>query len=142
MESHVFRSRPVVQLRVPFTLSRAEIDGVERGSKDADWDPLKDAAQRIAFAEDRAILDGYGAAAIDGVRPASSNLPIAVPSDVDDVPEAGYLLPPLTTVRQDFAALGGLMMQKVLIAIEEPENVSVSTPLPTTLVVRKSTRGV
>ena len=88
VESHVFRSRPVVQLRVPFTLSRAEIDGVERGSKDADWDPLKDAAQRIAFAEDRAILDGYGAAAIDGVRPASSNLPIAVPSDVDDVPEA------------------------------------------------------
>jgi DNA-binding LacI/PurR family transcriptional regulator len=34
-----------------------------------------------------------------------------VPSDVsvvgfDDVPEAPYLLPPLTTVRQDFAELG------------------------------------
>ena len=36
-------------------------------------------------------------------------------------PEAGYLFPPLTTVRQDFAALGGLMMQKVLVAVEEPE---------------------
>ena len=64
-----------------------------------------------------------------------------VPRDVsivgfDDVPEASYLLPPLTTVRQDFAALGGLIMQKVLIAIEEPENVTVSTPLPTRLVVR------
>ena len=30
VESHVFRSKPVVQLRVPFTLSREEIDGVER----------------------------------------------------------------------------------------------------------------
>ena len=82
-----------------------------------------------------------------GLIAARSERGLRVPEDVsivgfDDVPEAGYLLPPLTTVRQDFAALGGLMMQKVLIAIEEPENVSVSTPLPTTLVVRKSTRGV
>ena len=34
-----------------------------------------------------------------------------VPADVsvagfDDIPEAGYLIPPLLTVRQDFAALG------------------------------------
>lgn len=71
---------------------------------------------------------------------------LRVPEDVsvvgfDDVPEAPYLLPPLTTVRQDFAALGGLIMQKVLIAIEEPERVVESTPLPTTLVVRQSTRA-
>ena len=49
-----------------------------------------------------------------------------MPEDVsvvgfDDVPEAGYLFPPLTTVRQDFARLGELIMQKVLIAVEEPE---------------------
>ena len=49
-----------------------------------------------------------------------------MPEDVsvvgfDDVPEAGYLYPPLTTVRQDFATLGELIMQKVLIALEEDE---------------------
>ena len=38
------------------------------------------------------------------------------------MPEAGYLYPPLTTVRQDFAALGELIMQKVLIAVEEPDS--------------------
>lgn len=70
---------------------------------------------------------------------------LSVPEDVsivgfDDVPESAYLRPPLTTIRQDFAALGGLIMQKVLMSIEEPESASVSTPLPTTLVVRASTR--
>jgi DNA-binding LacI/PurR family transcriptional regulator len=70
---------------------------------------------------------------------------LQVPTDVsvvgfDDVPEAGYLYPPLTTVRQDFAALGGLIMQKVLLAVEDPETVTEDTPLPTKLIVRKSTR--
>ena len=65
--------RPVVELRVPFTLSREEIDSVERGALDADWQPVKDAAKKIAFAEDRAVFDGYAAAQISGIRPAASN---------------------------------------------------------------------
>lgn len=88
VESCLYQVTPVVRLRVPFTLSRAEIDSVERGSLDADWEPLKEAAQKIAFAEDRAILDGYTAAGIAGIRAASSNKPIKVPGDATDVPEA------------------------------------------------------
>ena len=57
----------------------------------------------------------------------------------DDVPEAAYLFPSLTTVRQDFAALGELIMQKVLVAVEEPDSVTEDTPLPTHLIVRQST---
>ena len=49
------------------------IDDVERGANDSDWQPLKDAAERIAFAEDRAIFDGYAAAGIQGIRQATSN---------------------------------------------------------------------
>ena len=71
---------------------------------------------------------------------------LRVPEDVsvvgfDDVPEAGFIMPPLTTIRQDFASFGALIMQKVLIAMEEPDNVSESTPLPTSLIVRASTRS-
>jgi len=44
-------------------------------------------------------------------------------------------------VRQDFAALGELIMQKVLIAVEEPETATEDTPLPTHLIVRQSTRA-
>jgi uncharacterized linocin/CFP29 family protein len=77
-----------VELRVPFELSRATIDDVERGSDDSDWQPAKDAAKKIAFAEDRAIFDGYAAANIQGIREGSSNPITTLPADVRDYPDA------------------------------------------------------
>jgi uncharacterized linocin/CFP29 family protein len=79
--------RPVVELRVPFTLDRAQIDSVDRGAQDADWQPVKDAAKKIAFAEDRAIFDGYAAARITGVRQASSNPSLTLPAEVREYPD-------------------------------------------------------
>ncbi len=79
---------PLVELRVPFTLSRNELDDVERGAKDTDLDPLKDAARAIAFAEDRTIFQGYPAAGIAGLRASSSNEPVTLPADLKLVPEA------------------------------------------------------
>lgn len=78
--------RPVVQLRVPFTLDRATVDSVERGALDPDWQPLKDAARQMAFAEDRAVFDGYPAAQVTGVRESSSNPGLALPPEVRDYP--------------------------------------------------------
>ncbi|HEX4833660.1 MAG TPA: family 1 encapsulin nanocompartment shell protein [Trebonia sp.] len=80
--------RPVVQLRVPFTLDRTAIDSVERGSLDPDWQPVKDAAKQIAFAEDRAVFDGYAAAQVAGIRTESSNPGLALPGDVREYPDA------------------------------------------------------
>jgi DNA-binding LacI/PurR family transcriptional regulator len=82
-----------------------------------------------------------------GLLSALRDRDLRVPQDIsivgfDDVPEAAYLFPPLTTVRQDFASLGGLIMQKVLIGLEEPGTATESTPLPTTLQVRQSTQAV
>lgn len=79
--------RPVIELRVPFTLSRAEVDSVERGALDADWQPVKDAAKKIAFAEDRTVFDGYPAAQITGLRPSSSNTALALPGEARDYPD-------------------------------------------------------
>lgn len=86
--AHLRASKPLVRLRVPFTLSRDEIDGVERGSQDPDWDPVKDAAKKLAFAEDRAVFEGYAAASIDGIRGASSNPALSLPEDARDIPDA------------------------------------------------------
>jgi uncharacterized linocin/CFP29 family protein len=80
--------RALVELRVPFELNRQQIDDVERGANDSDWQPAKDAAQKIAFAEDRAIFDGYAAAGITGIRQGTSNPVMALPSDVRDYPDA------------------------------------------------------
>ena len=65
-----------------------------------------------------------------------------VPDDVsvvgfDDLPEAAYFFPPLTTVRQDFAELGRAdgVLERVLDRDEQP----VVDLVPTSLVVRDST---
>jgi uncharacterized linocin/CFP29 family protein len=80
--------KPLVELRVPFDLDRQMIDDVERGSNDSDWQPAKDAARKLAFAEDRAIFEGYPAAGIVGVRQGTSNPKKSLPADVRKYPEA------------------------------------------------------
>jgi DNA-binding LacI/PurR family transcriptional regulator len=66
-----------------------------------------------------------------------------VPDDVsvigfDDVPDARHFLPPLSTIRQDFRALGERAVQMLLGALEgrEIERRSVTPP---ELIVREST---
>jgi len=79
-------SQQLVQLRVPFTVSRLDVDNVERGAQDSDWEPVKDAARQIAFAEDRVIFDGYPVAGITGVRPSTSNPVLTLPAEARDYP--------------------------------------------------------
>jgi uncharacterized linocin/CFP29 family protein len=80
--------KSVVELRVPFELERQMIDDVERGADDSDWQPAKEAARKLAFAEDRAIFEGYDAAGIVGVRQGTSNPKKPLPADVRQYPEA------------------------------------------------------
>lgn len=66
-----------------------------------------------------------------------------VPHDVsvvgfDDIPEAGYFLPPLTTVRQDFADVGRRCIERVMAMIAGEVGAPGATSQPT-LVVRDST---
>lgn len=88
IEAHVRRSQPVIELRVPFTVDRGQVDDVERGAKDPDWQPVKDAARRLAFAEDRAVFEGYAAAGIAGIRASASNPALTLPTDVRDCPDS------------------------------------------------------
>jgi uncharacterized linocin/CFP29 family protein len=80
--------KALVEFRVPFELDRQQIDDVERGANDSDWQPAKDAAQKIAYAEDRAIFEGYGAAGIIGIREGTSNPRMPLPADVREYPDA------------------------------------------------------
>jgi uncharacterized linocin/CFP29 family protein len=80
--------RALVELRVPFELSRKSLDDVERGAKDPDLQALKDAARQLAFAEDRAVFEGYAPAGIEGIRQSTSNHVLPLPGEVDDYPTA------------------------------------------------------
>lgn len=78
----------LVEFRVPFELDRQQIDDVERGANDSDWQPAKDAARLLAFAEDRAIFEGYAAAGIGGIRAGTSNPVMTLPADIRAYPDA------------------------------------------------------
>ncbi|MGC4191439.1 MAG: family 1 encapsulin nanocompartment shell protein [Thermomicrobiales bacterium] len=78
----------VVELRVPFRVTRAAVDDVERGAEDSDWQPVKDAVKEIALSGDRIVFQGYPEAGITGLVPSSSNQAIALPADARQVPDA------------------------------------------------------
>ncbi len=80
--------KALVELRFPFELDRQQIDDVERGANDSDWQPAKDAAREIAFAEDGAVFEGYAAAGIMGIRQGTSNAKMPLPADVRAYPDA------------------------------------------------------
>lgn len=68
---------------------------------------------------------------------------LRVPEDVsvvgfDDLPDARHFLPPLTTVRQDFASLGELILSLLVSAIEGTPTTGRHLIKPT-LIVREST---
>jgi uncharacterized linocin/CFP29 family protein len=88
MLGHQREAKALVELRVPFEFERQMIDDVERGANDSDWQPAKDAARKLAFAEDRAIFEGYDDAGIVGVRQGTSNPKNPLPTDVRQYPEA------------------------------------------------------
>ncbi|GAA3135852.1 putative linocin/CFP29 family protein [Kribbella aluminosa] len=80
-------SQPIIELRVPFTVTRHAVDDVERGAKDSDWQPVKDAAKQIAYAEDHLVFHGSDAAGIVGLAPSTSNDVLALPGEARDLPD-------------------------------------------------------
>lgn len=78
--------QPLVEFRVTFALSRAEMDGVARGAKDPDLDPVREAALAIAKAEDRTIFHGYAAGGITGIAEAADSGPLTVTEDYEHYP--------------------------------------------------------
>jgi DNA-binding LacI/PurR family transcriptional regulator len=79
-----------------------------------------------------------------GVLRALHELGRDIPGDVsivgfDDMDEASSFWPPLTTVRQDFAAVGRLSIQKLLSQVSGTSAEPGKTIVPTELVIRSST---
>jgi uncharacterized linocin/CFP29 family protein len=94
------RVLPLVEVRVDFTVSRAELRDDDRGAVDVDLDSLDNAAHQIAIAENSAIFNGWAAAGIGGViesspfeseplGPTAADYPRSVARAVEALREAG-----------------------------------------------------
>jgi len=55
----VRQTRPLVELRVPFEVSRAELDAISRGAPDPDLASVSEAARKAALAEDAFLFRGF-----------------------------------------------------------------------------------
>lgn len=138
-----------------FTVSESRVQGWRDALAHARLvaaEPLAgDWTAESGYAVGREVARDHGATAVyvandrmaQGVLLALHEAGRRVPEDFsvvgfDDVPEAAYLIPPLTTIRQDFTALGRRCIEAVLALINgeppiEPE------PLIPNLIVRSST---
>jgi uncharacterized linocin/CFP29 family protein len=78
---------PLTEIRVPFEVSREELEAIGRGASDADLDTVRNAAHAAAIAEDRAIFLGYPAAGIEGVFGACAPLGLTIPDNYEAYPD-------------------------------------------------------
>jgi len=108
-----------------------------------------------AGAELAAVRERDGAAAVTAVFAGNDQMALGlmrafyergvqVPDDVsivgfDDIPEAGFLAPPLTTVRQDFDEVGRRCITTLLHLVDGTPSPTPPAHVPPALVVRRST---
>ncbi len=71
--------QPLVEFKTPFTLRRGELDALASGAKDADLQPVIEAAKAAALAEDQAIFHGFPAGQIHGIGEVTT--PLALSTD-------------------------------------------------------------
>jgi uncharacterized linocin/CFP29 family protein len=67
VEARLRKVQPLVELRIPFDMDRAELEAASRGANDANVDAVREAAGAAAIAEDRAVFNGFAAAGIRGI---------------------------------------------------------------------------
>ena len=82
------RVLPLVEVRVDFTVSRAEMRDDDRGAVDVDLESLDLAAHQIAVAENSAVFNGWAKAGIHGVVESSPFEPEPLGASADAYPRS------------------------------------------------------
>ena len=79
-------TQPLVEIDVPFKLSRTEVDSIARGARDADLGAVVHAARSAGLAEDRAVFDGFADAGIAGIFERCGAQALALSDDYEKYP--------------------------------------------------------
>lgn len=83
-----YKVLPLTESRVEFEMDRWELDNLDRGAKDVDYEPLEKAAERIALFEENAIYNGLNKALIVGLKNSVTNKTIPFGIDLVNIMEA------------------------------------------------------
>jgi uncharacterized linocin/CFP29 family protein len=86
VEAALRQVQPLIELRATFEVSRAEIDAIGRGAKDPDVESVRQAACRIAFAEDSVVFRGYPEGQITGMCEAAAPTAVTLTDDYERYP--------------------------------------------------------
>ena len=71
VEAGVRVVQPLIELRHPFSMSRSDLDDIDRGRPDANLGVVVEAAKRAALAEDHIVFHGFKDAHVLGMAEAS-----------------------------------------------------------------------
>jgi DNA-binding LacI/PurR family transcriptional regulator len=137
------------RLRYQGWLSALKEAGLDPGPcVEGDWSPLSgfQAARSLIknhWGQFTGLVVANDQMALGAIR-AFHEADISVPGDIsvvgfDDIPESGYFLPPLTTIRQDFPRIGKLGIQCLLEEIHSGSRGPRTYVVAPTLVERAST---
>jgi uncharacterized linocin/CFP29 family protein len=86
VQARLRRVLPLVELRVPFTVSRSELEDVDRGAADADFGSLDVATARLGLAENTLVFQGHSGAGIQGLLGSSSHPALRLEEDFKHYP--------------------------------------------------------
>lgn len=79
---------PLTEARTEFEMNRWELDNIERGAKDVDYEPLENAVKEIALFEENAIYNGLEEGLIKGIDNVVQIDPIPLGNDPTTIMEA------------------------------------------------------
>jgi uncharacterized linocin/CFP29 family protein len=78
--------QPLLEYRAEFWMERSELDAIDRGALDSDLDPVRDAARRLALAEDAAVFHGHTGGLIEGIAQSTPHAKVPISDDYRDYP--------------------------------------------------------
>ncbi len=67
VQSGVYKIQPLTEAKIKFSLDLKELDDLQRGAKDINFEPLEEATRKMALFEDHAIYNGLEDSPITGI---------------------------------------------------------------------------
>lgn len=84
----VYKVQPLTEVKVEFEMDRFELNNIDRGARDIDYEPLDEAAENIALFEENAVFNGLEKASIVGIKNSVKHDPIPFGKDQTSIMEA------------------------------------------------------